>query len=61
MFLSDTQLTYNVLGLCVCWGFLTLKPIDSTNFKLNTTVDISTKTPLLGMCCYKPFLFTNNN
>jgi hypothetical protein len=27
----------------------------------STTVDISTKPPLLAMCCYKPFLFTNLN
>jgi hypothetical protein len=25
----------------------------------STTVDISTKPPLLAMCCYKPFFFTN--
>jgi hypothetical protein len=25
----------------------------------STTVDISTKPPLLAMCCYVPFFFTN--
>jgi hypothetical protein len=26
---------YNVLWLCVRWGFPALKPIDSTNFNLS--------------------------
>ena len=26
----------NGFGLCVRWGFPSLKPIDSTNFNLNT-------------------------
>ena len=29
-------IAYNVLWLCVRWGFPALKPIDSTNFNLST-------------------------
>lgn len=29
-------MAYNVLWLCVRWGFPALKPIDSTNFKFRT-------------------------
>jgi hypothetical protein len=28
-------------------------------FNRSKNVYITTKTPLLGMCCYKPFFFTN--
>jgi hypothetical protein len=30
-------------------------------FNRSTTVHISTTPPLLAMCCYKPFFFTNLN
>lgn len=30
-------------------------------FNRSKNVHITTKTPLLGMCCYKPFFFTNQN
>ena len=33
--MQEVNLT-NVRGLCVRWGFPTLKPIDSTNFKYST-------------------------
>lgn len=28
-------------------------------FNRSKNVHITTKTPLLGMCCYKPFIFNN--
>ena len=30
-------------------------------FNRSKNVHITTKAPLLGMCCYKPFFFTNLN
>lgn len=30
-------------------------------FNRSKNVHITTKTPLLGTCCYKPFFFTNLN
>jgi hypothetical protein len=33
---TDVALAYNVLWLCVRWGFPALKPIDRTNFNLST-------------------------
>lgn len=33
--------------------------IQQQMFNRSTTLDNTTKAPLLGMCCYKPFFFTN--
>jgi hypothetical protein len=39
--------------------------IEAQNFKIvqmfnrSEDVHITTKTPLLGMCCYKPFIINN--
>ena len=59
--LDKTKFAHNVLQIPEGGDY------EAQNFKLvqmfnrSKNVYITTKAPLLGMCCYKPFFFTNLN
>jgi hypothetical protein len=52
-------LTYNVLQIPEGGDYEAQNLIQQQMFNRSTTLDNTTKAPLLGMCCYKPFFFTN--
>ena len=55
----NATITANVLQIAEGGEYeaKTLKIVQMLN--RSTTVHFSTKPPLLAMCCYKPFFFTN--
>jgi hypothetical protein len=53
------KLTANVLKIAEGGEYEALNLIKPQMLNRSTTVDISTKPPLLAMCCYTLFFFTN--
>jgi hypothetical protein len=54
-----SHLATNVLQIAEGGEYEALNLIKPQMLNRSTTVDISTKPPLLAMCCYTLFFFTN--
>lgn len=57
---ASIVLAYNVLQIPEEGDFGTQNFKLTMNLNRRTILDITAKTPFLGMCCYKPFFFTNS-
>ena len=55
--LRFATLTANGLQLPEGGDYEAIHCQPSTNFDRSTKLDLTTEPPLLGRCCYKPFLF----
>ncbi len=58
--ISFIKVAYNGLQIPEGGDYEAQNLIIKQMFNRSTTLDTTTKTPLLGMCCYKPFFFTNS-